>query len=582
MVGSPVLRRALTHGAVYAVAASIPVYMTRLNGGFAMFWIATAVLVPWLVTRHPRRWWPTLFACAVASLLVTGLFGLGWKAAPLLALANCCEAACDALLIRWIYRTYRTFTSLRSTSLTYLAGGIAGPALSAIPAMAGMYLASDRAVAGQLVSWFLAHGLGFVAAFPCAGLIAQARSTHRSLIPPPERRVGAAAALAAIVAASAVCFGQSSVPMLFLPILVLMYMMALTDIALSAIGLSIVIAMGVGSAFLGIGPLQQLATVSAERYLFLQFYVACVCLTAMPIAMQLEKQRRLFAALAESETRYRLLADFSTDIIMVTEVSGKIRYVSPSIHQLGDWDPAELTGSSTAGLIAEQYRAEVARAHDSVIRSPGTTASVEFLGITRGLGKRWFESHMRAIQRDDGRVDGVCSVVRDISKRKRTEAELTSVALTDPLTKLANRRAFELFMKSERPSGESFIAMFDIDHFKRINDTYGHQAGDDVIRCFARAVRATLRDNDLAARIGGEEFVVHLHCTSLAQAQIVCERVRAAFCGEVGRRLPGIGSITASVGLSRLDAPLKTVLHRADGALYQAKASGRDCLAIAA
>ena len=569
-------------GLAYGLAAAISLGMSRMDGGFAMFWVATAVLVPWLLPRRPHRWWPLLIAAAVASSLVTGLFGLGWRAAPFLALANCLEAVIDALVMRWAYRRFHSVTSLSTTSLTYLVGGVVGPLLAAAPAMLGIHFAAQPATWSALGFWMLAHGLGFVALFPCTGLIAQARAAQRSIIPPRGSRLVAAAALLLLLASGAICFGQSAVPMLFLPILVLMYTMALTDIVVSAFGLLLIIAMGVGSAFFDMGPFKNILGVSAEKYLYLNFYVACVSLTAMPIAILLERRRKLFADLAESETRYRMLADFSTDIIMVTGLQGEIRYVSPSIHQLGDWNPRELAGTTANALIAAQHHADVAKAHVSVIKSPGTTATVEFLGITRGQGMRWFESHLRAIQREDGGVDGVCSVVRDISKRKRTEAELQSVALTDPLTSLANRRAFELFMGSERPAEDSFIAMFDLDNFKRINDPFGHQAGDDVLKCFARAARSALRDTDLAARLGGEEFVIHLHNSSLAQAQIICERVRAALGEEVDRRLPGVGPVTASVGLSRFNAPLAVVLRRADTALYEAKAAGRDCLAIAA
>ena len=582
MTPHPHLRRAVVHGAVYGIAAGISVGMTRASGGFALFWVATALLVPWLLARHPRRWWPTLLGCAVASVLATGLFGLGWRAAPFMALANVGEAAVAALLIRWAYRHFGTFTSLPSATATYVAGGLIGPLMSAVPAMAGIYLATGRGSSSDFGSWVLAHGLGFLAIYPCAGLIAQARIAHRTLIPERGKRAGAAVALGAVVVAGAICFGQRAVPMLFLPIVVLMYLIALADLAVAAMGLAVIIAMGVGSAFLGMGPLQLLGSDTAERYLLLQFYVACISITAMPIAMMLEKRRKLFAALAESEARYRMLADFSTDIIMVTELNGTIRYVSPSIYQFGDWDPAELTGATTDALIAKQHHGEVAKAHYAVVSDPGTTATVEFLGITQDQGLRWFESHLRAIQREDGVVTGVCSVVRDISRRKRVEAELKSVALTDPLTNLANRRALELFVGRDRPAGEGFIAMFDIDHFKRINDSFGHQAGDDVLKCFAHAARSALRDSDLAARVGGEEFVIHLNDSSLAHAQMICERVRAAFGQEVVRRLCTIGPVTASVGLARLDGPLVAVLRRADTALYEAKAAGRDCLAIAA
>ena len=577
------LRRALCHGAAYGAAAAFSVALTRISGGFAMFWIATAVIVPGLLARPPRQWWPTILACAIASMAVTGWLGLGWRAAPVLALANCGEAIVAALILRAAHRRFRSYASLRWLAVTFVAGGAIAPAVSGVPATFAMVWVTGKPLLASYGAWLLSHGLGFIAIFPTAGLLAQARVRHRSILPAPQGRKAAALSLAAVVAAGAVCFGQSSVPMLFLPILVLMYTMVLTDLLVSAVGLVALLVMGIGSAFLGFGPLSLVADLPAERYLFVQFYTACVSLTAMPIALMLERRRATFAALAESEARYRLLADFSTDIIMVTGNRGEIRYVSPSIRQLGDYDPARLIGKTTDALIASQHHAEIAEAHRGVLLQPGTTASIEFLGITRASRLRWFESHMRAILREDGGVDGVCSIVRDISHRKRREAELHAVALTDPLTSLANRRAFDMFMGTAADEGgEGVIALFDLDNFKRVNDGWGHEAGDRVLKAFARAARGVVRDSDLVARIGGEEFAIHLHDTTLAQARIVCERIRSGLCAEAANLAPEVGTVTASVGISRLDGPLAVVMRRADAALYDAKARGRDRLAIAA
>jgi diguanylate cyclase (GGDEF)-like protein len=173
--------------------------------------------------------------------------------------------------------------------------------------------------------------------------------------------------------------------------------------------------------------------------------------------------------------------------------------------------------------------------------------------------------------------------VRDISHRKRREAELKAVALTDPLTSLANRRAFDMFMATaHEAAGASFVALFDLDHFKAVNDTHGHEAGDRVLKAFARAARRVVRESDLVARIGGEEFAVHLTDTSLPHARLVCERICAALTEEARRTAPEVAEVTVSVGLSPFDAPLAEVLRRADAALYDAKARGRNRLAIAA
>lgn len=574
-------RRSLPPLLVYAVVAGLSVELSRINHGFAMFWIANGLVVPWLLARPPRQWWPLLAGIAAVGGAITATIGLGWRVAPLLGLASGTEAAIAAGLIRAIYRRWRTYTSVTAVLAIYLAGGLVAPALSAVPAALAMTVATGVDFAGALQQWIGAHGLGFVAVFPCVGLLGLARAQHRRIVSPGQGR-SVALSLAAVLTAGLICFGQSQVPLLFLPILVTMYTMVLTDLFVSALGLTILLAMAEASAFVGIGPLQLVAHSPEERFLFLQFYTACVSLTAMPVALMLEQRRKVLAALAESDTRFRMLAEFSTDIIMITSLDGKISFVSPSVQQIGGWDPAELVGKSKRELIAPGHQAAVREAHNAALARPGTTAMVEYIG-TREARSRWFEAHLRAIVRDDGGIEGVCSIVRDVSHRKRREAELHAVALTDPLTNVANRRAFDLFMRDPGTSlEEGYVALFDLDHFKRINDSFGHEAGDRVLKAFARAARSAVRESDLVARIGGEEFAVHLHDTTLPRAKLVCERICAALVREVERSVPEAGRVTASVGISRFDGPIAAVLKRADAALYAAKAAGRDRLQIAA
>jgi diguanylate cyclase (GGDEF)-like protein len=126
--------------------------------------------------------------------------------------------------------------------------------------------------------------------------------------------------------------------------------------------------------------------------------------------------------------------------------------------------------------------------------------------------------------------------------------------------------------------------VFDVDHFKRVNDSYGHDAGDQVLESFASIARRTVRDSDLVGRLGGEEFGIILPGVTLEQAQYICNRLRIAvsqttlFCGTDSIR------VTVSAGVARFDGHAKPerVLKAADKALYAAKNAGRDRLMIAA
>jgi len=173
-------------------------------------------------------------------------------------------------------------------------------------------------------------------------------------------------------------------------------------------------------------------------------------------------------------------------------------------------------------------------------------------------------------------------------ERAHLMQELARMAETDPLTKLLNRRAFEdragAMCQSPQPKASLLaLVMFDIDHFKRINDTYGHAVGDEALRTVARLCRADGPSADTVARIGGEEFAVMVWANSWAQARAVAEHLRhriAEVSVPTGTDLPC--RMTASFGVAiaqAADRPaLESLLRRADHLLYAAKLAGRNCV----
>lgn len=174
---------------------------------------------------------------------------------------------------------------------------------------------------------------------------------------------------------------------------------------------------------------------------------------------------------------------------------------------------------------------------------------------------------------------------QDITERKRLEAELLELATTDTLTSLPNRRNFMEAMQLElarlqRLEGQvAAVLMFDLDHFKRVNDRFGHAAGDAVLRHFSGLLRKHLRRIDKPGRIGGEEFAVILPGADRAAARSFAERLRQEVVDEPllynGQPIP----LTVSIGVSLLlasDAGPDAVLGRADNLLYLAKANGRN------
>ena len=177
---------------------------------------------------------------------------------------------------------------------------------------------------------------------------------------------------------------------------------------------------------------------------------------------------------------------------------------------------------------------------------------------------------------------------------ERLHGILRSQVSRDPLTGVFNRRAFAMLAEREisaiRRSGESLAAlMMDLDHFKQINDRFGHAVGDAALCRFTAQVSAMLRDEDIFCRFGGEEFVALLPRSSASAARAVAERVREAYAheageyggrseGEYGGRSEGAFALTVSIGIAEFTEgdTLDTLLRRADAALYRAKASGRN------
>lgn len=186
---------------------------------------------------------------------------------------------------------------------------------------------------------------------------------------------------------------------------------------------------------------------------------------------------------------------------------------------------------------------------------------------------------------EEGELDCLATIMRDISDTKRYQAELEHLAGHDSLTGAVNRNRFLETLKRERErarrhGGAISLVMFDIDHFKRVNDTHGHSVGDDVLRQLVSLCKGLLREVDVLARWGGEEFMLQLPETALAGAQALAERLRQAI--EVSDFAP-VERVTCSFGVAELtDQETESACFlRLDAALYQAKASGRNrtCLA---
>ena len=573
-------------GTAYFAVAAFTVLLTRYEGGVAYLWIATSVLVADLMSRPRWQWWPSILACAIASTSVTWIWGLGPKMAIPFTIVNMVEAVVAAWLFRRFADPRRPLGSLGWLLHFVASVGIVAPIVAGLIGATLVSLFIGMPFAKIFVTIASGHALGNLTFTPLA-LLLMTRANRQSMLQELRRRDVAetVALLMLAIVTSAFVFGQHELPVLFLPILP----MILIAFRVGRSGVAISIAMlaligGIATAT-GQGPIQLVDGSFGQQMHFFQFYLAATVLTLLPVTADLENRSRLHRKMRESEAGYRMLAEFSSDIIFSLRLDGTIRYVSPSCVQMG-YDPRQLIGRNCASLIAPEHLQQASVAHRRSLDMAGETNRFEYLAVTESGEKRWAETHARLIVDDDGHPDGILSIVRDIHAQKEIELRLSDAALVDSLTGLSNRLAYrEAVARGQPNEGDigACVAMLDIDHFKAVNDRHGHDAGDIVLRGFAEVARRIVREGDMVARIGGEEFAFYFPNTTLPHALAVCDRLRSELGSTIFRAGTNAISVTVSGGVAALGPDgIDAALKIADLALYRAKQAGRNQLALAA
>lgn len=310
------------------------------------------------------------------------------------------------------------------------------------------------------------------------------------------------------------------------------------------------------------------------------------------LVRQLLQRQRMAQALIAKEAHFRLLAEQSSDMVTRIGLDNRLIYVSPSCARIIGWSSNELLGTSAvAGVHAEDME-RVEQAIAALKNGEAEEARFVYRQRHRDKGEIWAESALHVTRASDsGEIDGVVAVVRDMTEQKDLQDKLASLAATDGLTGLANRRAFDERLADEwararRDGTPLSLLLIDVDHFKAFNDHYGHLAGDGCLRALGRILSAhPRRPADLAARYGGEEFAVLLPNTDADGCARVGEEIRGALrdLAMLHAQNPPSRLVTVSVGAatgfpSETTTDSSALVAAADRALYAAKDSGRDRL----
>lgn len=298
-------------------------------------------------------------------------------------------------------------------------------------------------------------------------------------------------------------------------------------------------------------------------------------------------RKRLEEELRLSEERLAGIIALAQDAILTTDENLNVTLFNPAAERLFGYTSEMIVGRPLLLLIPEHRRTvhadHIAEFSHSPVSTRQMSDRIEVTGLT--FDGREFPAEVSIAKLHHPRGMLYTAVVRDISERRRVEAELRRMATTDPLTGLWNRRRFLELAEAElsrlrRYGRPVTMLMLDIDHFKSINDSFGHAAGDEALCRLVELCQEELRETDHLGRMGGEEFAIALPETGISEALEVAERLRGRVAG-VDLRLSGDTPLymTVSIGVAACldsDMSVDRVLDRADRALYEAKEAGRN------
>lgn len=304
------------------------------------------------------------------------------------------------------------------------------------------------------------------------------------------------------------------------------------------------------------------------------------------VVIDVTDERLAQDALFENELRYQTLIEGSLQGILVKKVHDDFKLlfandVAARMYGYGDADEL-LQEPDLRHLIPEEVQQGLRHEWERMGRGDIDAVHTQVQGLRKDGTLFWLEIMGRRIDWEGQAA--LQATIMDITERQRLEAELKRQATIDSLTSLLTRRQFNVLAEQEirhcsRYPQQLTALMVDVDHFKRVNDTYGHHAGDKVLAAVAETLRTTLRGVDLVGRFGGEEFVALLVGADESQALLAAQRLRRALAQLHVRHREHEIRVTASVGISAWrtgEASLEPALGRADEALYAAKANGRD------
>ncbi len=303
------------------------------------------------------------------------------------------------------------------------------------------------------------------------------------------------------------------------------------------------------------------------------------------------RQLDLDAEVAErrDSARFEELVRFSSDAIFIVDAAGRIRYAAPSVTSVLGRLSVDVEGRALGDLVIPEHTPDLATFLGNVQLLEARNSTSVALRFTRADGSEIDGELTGANLLDNRDVRGIVITVRDVSGRVELEKQLRHQAFHDGLTGLANRALFRdrldraMRVRRDPTVHAPAVAYIDLDDFKAINDTFGHAAGDQALRCVADRIAACLRGGDSPARLGGDEFAILVEQTPDERALVeLVQRVVDAIAEPMTLGTDTVVSVSASAGVAACTSGVASVddlLRRADIAMYRAKVRGKQQVA---
>lgn len=574
----------------YYLLASLSLYATKGADDIAAIWPPSGYFLALLLLMPTRARLMAFAGMATASIAANMLVG---GSSLLISAGFTVANAGEAVIALWVLRIGG------QGDLSFMVPGAVAKfcAAAIIGSLTGGAFAALLTGSGQnfFLSWATTVALGMLIVTPMIVIFARMIASGAIQNVSTRMKLESVVILLGVALITGATFSQSLFPGTFVPCLaVILAAFRLGPFGAAASVLVVTIVTSLMTAH-GYGPIAAIEAEPKVHVYFLQFYLLALLFTALTLAALTVMHRRLAKRLEQSN---RLLLQAEAAALVghwrVDLVNWTIQWSDQTyrVHGLEPGTPVDVEYS--VDRYVDEDGQEVRRILEDAVR---TGEPFEYQGrILRPDGVvRHVKSHGSIEFGRRGRASAIFGTVQDVTEMVENARVLEAarsaaerIANTDMLTGLPNRRHtladLEAALAAARDGdGALAVAIFDIDHFKRVNDNYGHAAGDAVIRRVAHRARGALRDVDLIGRVGGEEFVCILRDSSAQAAEIVAERIRKAVESEAGLAADA-PRVTISVGLARFngDADIEELMHRADEALYRAKRDGRNRVGMAA